>query len=84
MSNVTSGPAARHGQTISSVNSAVASALSFYPNFDHIPESELQAVRSDLVLLISRLQRVNNLSPAFQDIAFSPHMTALIERAGLG
>lgn len=75
--------AARERSSAFADDGALGAALSFYPEFNRLSEREIDAARKDLVPLISRLQRVNNLSPSFRGIEFSPQVSALISYLGL-
>lgn len=77
------GTAIRQRRSNFSTNDAVASALSFYPEFNRLPERELDAVREGLIILMGRLKHVNNQFPSFRSIAFSPQVKALIRHVGL-
>jgi len=81
MRNITSGPAQCQGLTAK--NGAITRALSFYPNFERMPESERVTVRNDLVLIMARLQKAHSASPSVGGVEFSPHMAALLDFAGL-
>ncbi len=70
-------------RTTSTINRAVASALSLYPEFDRLPDHSVDTIRNDLILLIGRLQHVNHLSLSFRKIEFSLQMKALIKHVGL-
>jgi hypothetical protein len=83
MRNFTSGPAASHSRGLTADNCAISRALSFFPDFERMPEGELESVRGDLALVIARLQKAHALSPSLGTVEFSPHMAALIKYAGL-
>ncbi len=74
---------ALRSRATSTINRAVASALSLYPEFDRLPDHSVDTIRNDLILLIGRLQHVNRLSPSFRKIEFSLQMKALIKHVGL-
>lgn len=75
--------AALRDRATSTINRAVASALSSYPEFDRLSDHSVDTIRNDLVLLIGRLQHVNQMSPSFRKIEFSLQMKALIKHVGL-
>jgi len=77
------GTAIRQRRSNFSTNDAVASALSFYPEFNRLPERELDAVREGIIILMGRLKHVNNQFPSFRSIAISPQVKALIRHVGL-
>ncbi len=74
---------ALRSRATSTINRAVASALSLYPEFDRLPDHSVDTIRNDLILLIGRLQHVNRLSLSFRKIEFSLQMKALIKHVGL-
>lgn len=75
--------AARESHSALAGDGAVCAALSFYPEFNRLSERDRIDARNEMVLLISRLQRVNNLSPSLRSIEFSPQVNALISYLGL-
>lgn len=70
-------------QSLTGENSAIASALSYYPHFERLNESECASVSGDLAILLSRMHKANSMARTGVRVEPSPHMAALVHFMGM-